>query len=285
MEPLLQKPGHRNYFNDEEWAYGTYLRRMDALGTPVVVLWYLVLASMIEQPSGSAINVPLPVVLLQLAMALLACFIFFLHTQTLPPKQDDAVFNATKYLGRWLFLTRHCLAFQASHMLLSVLASLLQSTHLARLTDGSTLFMSILGCFVTVQYFMLVHRHPSFQEKCQMCAKWDPPYKFKQIMIFTHSFALPLAILDFCVAKDRVRLAQDCSVIATGLLTLFYVIFYVIFITINHWATGEWPYAFMDDLQTLRKWATFVAAQTGILYAFGLVLFGLMQLPPIWTSS
>eukprot|EP00930_Biecheleria_cincta_P004218 TRINITY_DN105116_c0_g1_i1.p1 TRINITY_DN105116_c0_g1~~TRINITY_DN105116_c0_g1_i1.p1 ORF type:complete len:266 (+),score=29.35 TRINITY_DN105116_c0_g1_i1:70-867(+) len=245
----------------------------------------VVLGLTAEQPFGGTINVPLPVLLLQLAMAFVACFVFFMHTQTLPPKQEDAVFNASKYLGRWLFLTRHCLAFQASHMLLSVLASLCQSTHLARLTDGLTLVMGMLGCFVTVQYFMLVHSHPSFQEKSQTCAKWNPPYKFKEVMIFTHSFALPLALLDVCVAKDRVRLAQDCSVIATALLALFYVVFYVMFITINRWATGEWPYAFMDDLQTLRKWAVFIAAQTGILYAFGLVLFGLMQLPPIWTSS
>lgn len=286
MQPLLEKSGWRKHFNDEEWAHGSYLRRMDALGTPVMAVWYLILASLIEQPIGDrSFVVPFAVQLVQAAMALVAGSVFVLHTQTLPPKQDDAVFDATKYIGRWLFLTRHCLALQALHLLLSLVASIGELQGLARLTDGMTLFMSMLGCFVTVQYFVLVHSHPTFQEKCADCAAWDPPYKFREIMIITHVFALPLALLDACVAKDREALAQDCSMLATALLSLAYVVFYVVLITLNQRATGHWPYAFMEDLQTLRKWAVFIVGQAGILNVFGIVLFCLLQLPPIWTSK
>ena len=57
--------GHRKYFNDEEWAHGTYLQRIDVLGAPIAVLFYLVLAATTEQPAGNIISVPLPILLLQ----------------------------------------------------------------------------------------------------------------------------------------------------------------------------------------------------------------------------
>ncbi|CAE8728565.1 unnamed protein product, partial [Polarella glacialis] len=48
---------------------------------------------------------------------------------------------------------------------------------------SSMQFVGTLGCFVTVQYFALVHRHPDFKEKCAAMAQRSPPYDFSTLMI------------------------------------------------------------------------------------------------------
>ncbi|CAE8669359.1 unnamed protein product [Polarella glacialis] len=187
-------------------------------------------------------------------------------------------------IGHWLFLTQHCLVLQAIHVALSLLASAAELESLQRLTDGLSLFVGALGCFVTVQYFALVHRHPDFKELCATLAQRSPPYDLSKLMIALHVPALPLAFLDIGFAKSHQVLATDISIAGTAWMCLGYVCFYVTLIAANHRATGEWPYGVLEGLGgSLPKWAAFIAAQTVILYVFGIILFGMSRVPDSWT--
>lgn len=283
-QPLLGSIGWQASYTKQELEFNEYLRRADIAGIPIFIFLYLFMAYLIQQPGTlrqkedfydeSAMSL-----VLQGTLALVACVICALHTQTLPPKVEDIVFGAMQYCGRWIFLTRHCLFYQALHLLLSFVASFCRLKDLRLLTDGVTLWIGMLGCFVTVQYFALVHRHPDFKEKCIRCAEQNPPYYLREIMILLHATALPLAILDVGFAKSGFRLEADLSVPLTAAMCLGYVCFYVVFIVVNHRITGDWPYGILEDLEgNLWKWILFLLAQTGILYLFGVFLLGLLYL-------
>lgn len=284
--PLLGRSGWEKYYTNEELAFGRWLSVVDLAGCPVFVALYFFLACIVQpRPVDAVVNIPQPppvILVLQVLLALIAVVVLFIHTQTLPPKKEDGIYLAMSRIGRWVFLTRHCLSLQAAHMVFSLVASAAGIPWLLRLTYGVSLWIGMLGWFVTIQYFALVHFNKDLQAKCKEVETRDPPYYLRAVLVGLHTPALPLATLDLWLGKSHAVLFKECSLPLTAALTLGYTVFYVGLIAINHWFTGGWPYAVLAELKSLKRWAAFVLGQTVILYMFGAVLLAAMHLPSVW---
>jgi len=285
----------RQYYTEEELAHGWRLKLKGALGAPIFVLWYFALAALLGlltaavagggEGATSAEEVaspPLAIQILQAVLALFGVFAFVLQSVLLPPNKTDDIYHAQALIGSWVFLTRHCLTLQAVHLVASFLAGVLGSSFLARTTNCISLWMAGLGWFVTVQYFSLVHFNPEFVKTCAAKLARDPPYPLRTLCIWVHVFALPLAVLDVAVARQHGVLRADSSIIASLVMIVFYILFYIGLISTNFRATGYWPYAFLKELTTIGKWINFLVAQSVIITVFCLISWGLCFLPSAW---
>lgn len=279
----------RCYYSEEELRHGRYMKLKGIIGIPVFVAWYFALCYIMVGLTSVAghgdtqyTTAPTWAQVVQGVCAVVAIGAFALQSSMLPPNKSDDIYYAQKYLGGWVFLTRHCLMLQAVHLTVSLLASILQSASLGGLTSCISMWIGSLGCFVTVQYFSLVHFNPEFVSTCQERRCRDPPDNLRGKCFWIHIFALPLAVLDIVLARSHAELHAHSSLIAGLLLVFLYVVFYLCLIVANFYASGHWPYAVLKQFKTCRQWAVFLVAQFFIICVFFLILCGLSYLPSTW---
>mmetsp|Transcript_121443 Transcript_121443/g.303072 ORF Transcript_121443/g.303072 Transcript_121443/m.303072 type:complete len:306 (-) Transcript_121443:142-1059(-) len=299
--PLLaehRKKSWRDFYTDEELSHGRHIKLRGALGVPLFIAWYFALAALLgglstalwgSEASGSRgeahhelASTPAAILVLQAILAALAVFAFVLQSALLPNNANEDIYYAQTHIGAWIFLTRHCLMLQVVHQVASLFVGLLMSAYLASTTNCISLWMGGLGWFVTIQYFTLVHFNPVFMETCAEKAARDPPYDLRTRCIWMHSFALPIAVLDIAIARQHGPLRADSSIVASLLMVVFYVLFYIGLIVANFRVTGYWPYEFLKEFKTVGKWISFAVAQSAIMTIFCLISWGLALVPSAW---
>jgi hypothetical protein len=116
-------------------------------------------------------NAPQPIATVcAYAAAAITSLVYYQHVAVCPystAESSPETFTAQLKVGRWIFLTRQCLALQMCHCVASLAAmtfypALRVPTHsVAVLTGG-------LGIFVTVQYFILVVPDALFQKTARV---------------------------------------------------------------------------------------------------------------------
>jgi len=278
-QPLLQDGGGKG--SARSASSMRFLVARDLVFMPLFVAWYFAQAKFAEQPVVAApvAQTPAAALVLQGLLAAVAVAVLIQQVCMTPPEPNDTMMvGVMSYIGRWVFLTRHCLALQAIHLLLSLAAGVSGSARLLHLTEGVAVWIGALGWFVTIQFFSLVYRHPDFKERCLHYAMRDPPVNLKLRASLNHSPAIVLAILDVTLARDHEALRSNCSIVKSLELSVAYAVFYFALLAVNYYATGYWPYPFMRSF-TCTKWVIFFFTQTGITVAFCLSEWGVSLLP------
>ena len=131
-------------------------------------------------------------------LTMMSMFSLFRHAFDGAPvlKALGSTYKVMQTFGRWIFLTRWCLAFQMLHfMALGALAIKPDLWPLAGITPGCAPISGAIGSFVTVQFFSLVYPTRRFLDEIEDMKKLGYPQLWFYNM-FTHSLPLPLAIFD-----------------------------------------------------------------------------------------
>jgi len=286
-QSLLDHHQEIRQYDADELEFGRRLLCKDVLFLPLFMVWYFVLVWGVgPAPSSSQVVVslepPVRVLALQAFLASVAGVVQVFEVVMPPPRKVDDIYHALRYTGWWLMLTRHCITMQMLHLTFSFIGAAAGIQSLVRMTNGFCLFSGCSGFYVTIQYFSLVHYHPDFLARCERMASLDPPLNYRWMNTVLHSPALVLAVLDITLAKKRSAVATDCSLPASLMLCIFYVVFYLVFITINHRATGRWPYSFLKEFGTWQQWAAFLGMQELIFCALCMIAYCLSLLPSAW---
>jgi len=249
-----------------EQAHLAFLRRLDALVVPMFAIWYLLQAFLATPWLPDSGPGPVDHLWVHSVLAVLAVWILGIHCTALPSaREDQEAFGVQQKIGRWVALTRHCLALQAWHQVMSLLS--FAFPQLVALTHGVSVWIATLGWFVTIQYFVLVVPSPAMEEECAEWAERD--VQFREVGLVNHVFALPIALVDLVWAKNAADLNAFVDTKRTFGLVFLYLPFYLTLISINFNITGYWPYGFMKEFGTNpKKWAGFLLVQAGILTAF-----------------
>lgn len=293
METLVQPSARANWrdnYDADELAFGRKLKIFTCLGLPIFVAWYFVLCFLMElfstmfnhgSRSTDEVEVPLAVVFLRVLLVILAVGALLWHFTMLPPSKDDDSYHARRYIGGYVFLTLQCVTLQAVHQCVTLVACLSGTGDLKRLTSEVSLWLGGVACFVTIQYYTLVHNNPEFSKICAAKMALQPPWNLRRSSGILHVPALCIAVLDI-LCRQRVEFRACCSLVATIVMTACYVCFYLVIIFVNYRATGYWPYPFLKAFDSVKKWAGFVIVQSVLMFVFSLTLFLLTLLPPIW---
>mmetsp|Transcript_37541 Transcript_37541/g.74540 ORF Transcript_37541/g.74540 Transcript_37541/m.74540 type:complete len:291 (+) Transcript_37541:69-941(+) len=269
--PLLQK-GWAGYSADEKKEHYRKLV-IDVISFPFCGLWYCFLASLVlpgsaaGETSAADFERTTSQCVVQAILAVAAVYALMMNIIGMPgtTADSDAHRAQSAALGKWIYLTRHGLALQAWHQILS-LASVV-SPQLNLMTHGATLWVAAFGWFICIQYFVMVVPSQACQEEF---ALWKSRgLDFEGIDFLVHAPALPIALLDVAYAKSAplLRAAVDSSRIYCFLPG--YIVFYLCVITWNHRRVGVWPYGLMRALGTsVSKWAMFLCTQTLVMITF-----------------
>eukprot|EP00439_Symbiodinium_sp_Y106_P018963 s5323_g2.t1 len=289
-------------YTPEERQHADNLRIYDAIGIPLFCPWYLILGKLFA--TEDALYEAAPDTFstgLRLVLAVVACFVLFLHSQAVPkPSKDADAFYVQKKIGHWVYLTRHCIAMQVLTLLapppglavcrgieaigfpafkLLLCAAFKKffigkgfqlSPMLGAMTNGLCICVGALGWFVTMQYFSLVVPHEGFKSECK---KWqERGVAFEQVQHVVHVPPFFVGALDLFIRPSSLltRALRMSSCLQFG---AFYVVVYVLVFMGNYQLTGKWPYAFMDAFGTnVAKWAKFITMQALLIIAIIMAL-------------
>ena len=86
-------------------------------------------------------------------------------------------FQVMQLLGRWIYLTRITLAAQAVHSVATLAVVMGSAPQLCQGVHSVAVFVSVLGMFVTSQFFLLVASHPDFHKQCLYWSERGTPYQ------------------------------------------------------------------------------------------------------------
>ncbi|CAE7420432.1 unnamed protein product [Symbiodinium natans] len=250
-------------YSAEERQHAANLRVLDVIGIPLFCPWYLFLGKLFSQEDALYEVAPDALcTVLRLVLALAAVLVLLLHSQAVPkPTKEADAFHVQRKLGYWVYLTRHCIAFQAWHQVLTLLAPF--SPMLGAATNGLCISVGGLGWFVTMQYFSLVVPADGFKEECK---KWaERGVAFGPVQHALHIPPFFIGALDLFL-RPSALLARSLNVFSCLRFGAFYVVVYVAVFFGNYQLTGKWPYAFMDAFGTdVAKWSKFITVQAGRL--------------------
>lgn len=237
---------------------------------------YLLQASCLANTSTVDAEFSAVVVALHFFLALVSLHVLYLQIMAMPyPTEKNASFSAQSILGKQIYLTRHCLEYQAIHQVLSAFSLVYPS--LTAITHSMSMWVAGLGMFVTVQYWKLVKPNPGFIHECKI---WqERGVQFEALNDLLHEPAFFIAAFDVLVAKNSDVLSESVSMMVTLEWVFVYTVFYIALIWTNHLMTGEWPYMFLNEFGiNLRQWAFFACNQCGVLLGFVSTSWLLMQL-------
>lgn len=274
----------------EEYRTYRYEIWLEALGTPVAIGVYVLLAmTTVRKDAEIPSERTLAMAILQLVLALVSFLMLFSGFFRWPQKEDNT-YHAKRYLGRWLFLTRHCIIYQVSHLSLSFIGTVFEIAFIQRLVYGSTLWVGALGFFVTIQFFLLVWNNPKFVETCdKMEAAGHRCFcgliSFRGYDALIHIPPICLSICDVTLVKQHDILASACSLRTTCVFVLAYCAFYVVFVKLNFAVTGHYPYALLEKFDSVSKWIGLTAGQAATVLVFVMCNYGLSLVPQPWLSS
>jgi len=258
-----------NGYTAEEVERRSEKRRLDAVVVPIFAAWYLLLATCAAAPEGaaaaaSAAPPSMSTVVMQAVLAAAAVYVLAVHCIAFPsPTANQDAWKVQSILGRWTYLTRHCVTLQAWHQVLSFASVWIPG--LVAPTHGFSICVATLGWFVTIQYFVLVVPSQPFKDDIELWRKRG--VHFKELGEILHVPALPIAVLDLLFGKTAAVLHAAVSMPATGTLLAAYVLIYLSLIAANYRVVGVWPYGFMKSFSPM-KWVTFIVGQVAVLMVF-----------------
>eukprot|EP01060_Flectonema_neradi_P021072 TRINITY_DN2859_c2_g1_i2.p1 TRINITY_DN2859_c2_g1~~TRINITY_DN2859_c2_g1_i2.p1 ORF type:complete len:265 (+),score=25.37 TRINITY_DN2859_c2_g1_i2:162-956(+) len=223
----------------------------DYIAIPIVWAVYCLVGEFLGKCDGT------PNKALMLFGAALATLVVYQDARVVitPLEEDIVMFKVQSILGKWVFLTRHILAFQSVHFTASLITPY---------SYGWSIIASGLTIFLTVQYFMLVHWNPEFIESCNLRQRRGIPFRAQ--MVWTHVPAGFLGVMDLFARDPGYLLEHSPYFKSMACVILVYALFYTGLIHKNFDATGEWPYAILDPLgKSISRWSAFIGGQTTIL--------------------
>ena len=194
--------------------------------------------------------------------------LFAHHCLAAPPTLFDP--QCSKVFGRWLYLTYQSNMIGTVYYGLSLVEAVLGAPSplkawLIRLFP----LAFATGTFLTLAYYALDHFNPeNFRRKERHKAAY--PY-IHWCSHLEHGHALPLIFLHGAVME----LPPSVALPTSGVVFMTvggYLIWYLIFVHVNHYLTGLWPYAVIDDVTRLGGAAlrcVFFAGLTGLFIALG----------------
>eukprot|EP00927_Polykrikos_kofoidii_P040149 TRINITY_DN3436_c0_g1_i1.p1 TRINITY_DN3436_c0_g1~~TRINITY_DN3436_c0_g1_i1.p1 ORF type:complete len:328 (-),score=36.05 TRINITY_DN3436_c0_g1_i1:17-943(-) len=289
--PLWPQLLWRRYdkYDEEERAVGRHVTLTNAL----VIIWFAVYvgaaagcAQLNDSDAWIVPDVPRLVRVGQIVCVVLA--LYTLHVDffctNMPLKEEPELYAVVQGpMGKWIFLTRQVVGFQAVHFVITSIAWSAEWTTILRGSYYLAPYLAGCGAFVTIQFFLLVDQHPDFKMSCRTWALRG--MYSRKILRGLHVPQVILALADMLLLRSREALvtAMPSSV---GLLVgfLMYVSFYFTLIHANHALTDNWPYGLMKDLgNSVAKWAQFFVIQTSILLVFAFSIWTVALLTPgIW---
>lgn len=255
-------------YSEGELRLRVHNRALDLVIVPLCGYWYLAQAAVATTADAdTALSGPIWQHLVRLLLALVTLFVLVINVWHLPMDAFDMEsLRVRSKMGRWIFLTKHCLVLQAWHQLFSVLAPL--SSWLSALTHGISLWVAALGWFMTVQFLLLVRNHPDFLAMCEL---WESRgVQYKRVAYLVHVPASMVAVLDLIIVKDATCLLATLSFPRTFALPCAYIGFYYLLILLNFRLTGFWPYRAMQGFggsACAPGWAVFLGAPLVMLLA------------------
>lgn len=233
---------------------------------PGAIAAYIGIAMVIAPESAGASipdSTPLPpwVLGVETVAFVVACFVMWQHLRVLPfALEDTDMIHACKAMGRWLFITRHTLSLQCIHATVSFMGDVGFPIIPAAATHRIAVLVAGLGCFVTIQYFIMVVPHPDFQvlsnpfretsrasasprATTAELARWQEigrKWLAKGVPSSTinhclHTPAIFLGLVDTLVIKRRgLLVAQTPSLVSTCIYFMLYVASYMALVSFSH---------------------------------------------------
>jgi hypothetical protein len=194
----------------------------------------------------------------------------YLHAIAMPmnPKKESAQeWEAMRLLGRWPFLTRWGLTLQPVYFALSLVGEATGAPAPRRAAYALAVPVASVGAFVTVQFYTLVTRAPTYPPVVTRWTQRGVRYELLQALV--HAPALLFGVADLHVAKQRALLhaamphygAMVCTSAAFAAL-------YLSVMVANKLLTGHYPYMMMAKLDTFGKFGKFAAVQVGVFQVF-----------------
>ena len=165
------------------------------------------------------------------------------HMWAAPPQLFDP--QAAKYLGRWLYLTYQsnviCCVYFGVALFDATLGGGAWSAPLMRFFP----LVFSLGGFLSLAYYSLDHFNPENVRRKERCRS-EYPYVHWCSHI-EHGHAAPLVLLHAALLECPQRVALPTSYDVHFFVSVF-ILFYVVLVHANHFCTGRWPYAIIDDV-------------------------------------
>jgi len=248
---------------------------MDFVMTPIFGFWYLFQAWLITNHTSFDAAVTFAnttprwwEVIIRAILALVSMYVLATDVWVMPsPQAEDNSFKAMKRIGSWVFLTRHCLTLVCWHMVYSLLSFL--SPLLFAMTHGMTIWISSLGWFVSIQYFVLVRPNPAYKETNDLWAERGVNREFASMAI--HIPPCILCTLDLFLGKQHQVLNLATNFFFSWLINFVYTVFYLSGMWTNCWVVGAYPYTFMNEFKTVIDWTPFVLKQVLVMMALSVV--------------
>jgi len=189
------------------------------------------------------------------------------HLLAVPPQLHDPA--CSQYLGRWLYLTYQSNVIGTAYFALALCDAVLLKGTAALLVFALFPLVFAMGAFLTIAYYALDHFNAeNLRRKERHRAQYPYVHWCSHI---EHGHALPLLLLHAVTMKMPLG-----AVLPTNSEVVYaisaYMIFYLLLIHINWWATGLWPYAVIDDVTRVGGLVLrcgFFACLTGLFVAFG----------------
>eukprot|EP00754_Rhynchopus_humris_P050542 Rhum_TRINITY_DN9008_c0_g1::Rhum_TRINITY_DN9008_c0_g1_i1::g.31438::m.31438 len=256
-------PGDVKYDSDEQ-KMRTYSLTLDAVAVPTLTGVYLGVAHLLRKHGdggGGLIHTPGDEAtgILNAAVAAMAAY-HHIYVTPAAMKSSPVMYGVQSVLGRWIYLTRQVIVFQAIHCFLGLF--------MPEVANVMSVIISGLGIFVTIQYFTLVHFNQVFRDECKVWESKGVP--FRDMMAVLHVPAGALGLIDVLFTRSRPALqasTPDGHVLA-GLIAT-YTVLYTLLLHWNFAKTGYWPYPVLDPLgRCWKKWSKFISVQTTILSSF-----------------
>ena len=279
-----------NDYTPAERATKRWMHVTDLIAIPIWIAIYVALAlTVFHPPDGrascpAASAVPDWVFYSTCAAALVAIIVMYQHCYVAPfPLEENSNYAALQSMGKWIFLTRHGLCFQAVHL------SFLAAQHAGLLPDelrcgiaASSIWHSGIEIFIMVQFFALIVPNESYREDI---VKWNSMgvAVFEPLVIFAHVPCGILALLDVAVLQNRATLnAVTPPALHLGLAYVAYLALLLVLWHTNFHRSGCWPYGIFEALGTSpMKWTIFTIGQCVVLALFCGVAVGIKTYAPV----
>ncbi len=205
-----------------------------------------------------------------------------LHFDGMPVLKKCMVerYAKVRVLGRWVFLTRWCIAFQFWHTTASTIMVLLpDSSTIIRITAAMSPIISTIGLYTTIMFFLLLSIRGGGGDSPMriFIATTHPRLMYGKV--FLHMVPGILSILDVVVVQPEYIGYASCRQITLPIL--LFTICYFLLLHVNYQCTGVWPYGFMNNIpHRLSTWWEFFTGQCCALSGVLVLIYCMRILKP-----
>mmetsp|Transcript_20860 Transcript_20860/g.37169 ORF Transcript_20860/g.37169 Transcript_20860/m.37169 type:complete len:215 (-) Transcript_20860:259-903(-) len=167
-------------------------------------------------------------------LAVYSCFFLGVPPQKFMPE-------ATRYLGRFMFLTFQSNCILTLYYSVALLACIISSPQLDTVIMKGYPLAFALALFLTSAYYGLDHFNPEQIKRRKVLVKSYPYIHYD--VHFQHGLAAPFMLFyTFCISPLAYRPSANWWVLG-------YLMYYLFQTHVNKFVTGFWPYPIIDDLE------------------------------------